>query len=713
MAKYKVVGLPTTLPTPPSKTLRSENRATSNVEVEGRETVFTHKSNLDTPGVNNIPEFYKAAGPSHAEGGIPLNLPSGDKPGEGTSFVFSKKLKESDKNTLDFFGMNPKKKVSYADISSKWLDSMNQSKAILQDPDTDKITKATATKNLDNATLKLAALALKQEMSKGMPNGVSDIMKPYLDKLQIQPNDLFALPNQQVQEPMPQQKFGGDISIPHFTTGGALDFANMQQMVNDHMLPTMAIGGDLSKHYNQYFGEDPEKQKGYVDLYNKIDLLGTNNDFKDALFEEYKKTIADPRYVSDNYIKKLKPLTRDEVFDKFKQGQLRHLVLDAHGVDYSALPGNGKTPQEQHDAANALLTNFGVDDKLKIKSTDDIAHEQAAWIAFNRALHQKDYYENAKVKDALKPFAAPVKGVGDEYYNGLTGQKITKVDGVAGDTYLGQGTGLIQSADKVNPDANKDVNTAGMKPLDGNTVLDNPFGYRKIDADAMLGAFINKASIKKHQPWMAAPQIPMTQQGYVSPDALVQQANQGAHTAIEGTNAFANPTSAAANAMAINAQAYNQAAQAIGNAQIQNVGIFNQGNQMNTSIAQQNNAQAAGVQNSLFDKRTIGDQQYKNAIKQASAGILGIKIGARQAAQDTYNLNTMTPQYHIDPFTGLKVFTNPTPFNATSGAKEDGKDFNEFRKTLAPDISPELAFNLYAGIKSGKWDVIKDDSKPK
>jgi hypothetical protein len=194
MAKYKITGVPSQ--TVPDVTLNHSlgpvDRDIANVEAERGETVVTNMSR----GLDNIFEMYSIGGKKHTEGGTPLALPTdGDKETDGTSFIFSdnKKMVVKDPAILEYFGVDPKKPKTYADISKTWLDAVNKSKQIIKDDVSDKISKKSAEMSMDNAAFKIAALKLKQEAHKGMRDGVPNGMSPFFDKLQLDPSEMFAM----------------------------------------------------------------------------------------------------------------------------------------------------------------------------------------------------------------------------------------------------------------------------------------------------------------------------------------------------------------------------------------------------------------------------------------------------------------------------------------------------------------------------------------
>jgi hypothetical protein len=238
MGKYKIIGFPNqevpkvTL----SKTLGPVNRKIANVEAEKGETVVTNMSR----GMNNIYEMYSIGGKKHSQGGTPLNLPTdSEKESDGTSFIFSdnKKMIVKDPAILEYFGVNPKKPQTFAGISKSWLDAINKSKQILINDTADKVSKVSAQMSMDNAAFKIAALKLLQESKKGMKDGVPNGLSPFFDKLQIDPNEMFAM-NQQDADATNQ-------AVAMAFGGMAKDFVSMNEQ---YPFPSLAMGGELRQY---------------------------------------------------------------------------------------------------------------------------------------------------------------------------------------------------------------------------------------------------------------------------------------------------------------------------------------------------------------------------------------------------------------------------------------------------------------------------------
>ena len=120
--------------------------STSNVEVEGEETVKTPDNRL-----------YEFKGPKHSDGGIPTYLPEG-------SIVFSEFLKAPPEVVKSVLGKDTKKKYSYAELSKKFPTKKYED--VLNNPDRDQFEKQGASIKLHTNNAMLETIFHAQEEDK-------------------------------------------------------------------------------------------------------------------------------------------------------------------------------------------------------------------------------------------------------------------------------------------------------------------------------------------------------------------------------------------------------------------------------------------------------------------------------------------------------------------------------------------------------------------
>lgn len=268
-----------------SKYITSVPREEANLEAEGGETVYG-----DING-DGFPEHKVIKGPRHSNGGVPLSLPD-------DTFIFSdtKSMKINDPNVLQMFGKTPKKGKGQqgftpADLAKQY--DIDKYRKILQDPDSDHISRKTAELMIRNYNMKLGALALAQEAKKGFPQGIPVVAKPYMEAMglteeKLLPAEYQALSGGEEQEEMPEQGMQDpqemyasddyDVENTPYETeeemgmqpGMGLDQAAMQgQMQMPMAMYGMAMGG-----YDLPFYDMPEAKYGMAMGANSNNYMG-------------------------------------------------------------------------------------------------------------------------------------------------------------------------------------------------------------------------------------------------------------------------------------------------------------------------------------------------------------------------------------------------------------------------------------------------------
>jgi hypothetical protein len=210
-----------------TRTIGAVPRDQANLEAEGGETVVG-----DLTGMG-IPQHYTISGPRHAQGGVPMDLPD-------NSFIFSdfNQMSIKDPIALEYFGKAMKKggKVkgyTPAEIAKQY--DNNKNIETLKNKNSDHLDRKTAELNLSNNNLKLGALALFQEAKKGFENGIPELSYPYLEKLGVNPEEMFG----QQEQGLPQAKKGGTVKkLKRKQDGGMMpppEMMQQQQMQNPMM----------------------------------------------------------------------------------------------------------------------------------------------------------------------------------------------------------------------------------------------------------------------------------------------------------------------------------------------------------------------------------------------------------------------------------------------------------------------------------------------
>jgi hypothetical protein len=177
-----------------SRYLTAVPREDANLEAEDGETAFG-----DING-DGFPEHKIIKGKRHSEGGVPLNLPDG-------TFIFSdtKSMKITDCNVLKMFS-KPCGKKSYTPAELAKPYDINKYRVLLEDADTDEMTRLTAELMIKKYVIKLGALALAQEAKKGFPQGIPNVARPYMESVGLSEEDILPNdPNKMQQEEMSEE----------------------------------------------------------------------------------------------------------------------------------------------------------------------------------------------------------------------------------------------------------------------------------------------------------------------------------------------------------------------------------------------------------------------------------------------------------------------------------------------------------------------------
>ena len=223
-----------------SKYITRVPREDANVEAEGGETVFG-----DING-DGIPEHKIIKGPRHSSGGVPLSLPE-------DTFIFSdtRAMKLKDPKLLKRFGKNEKKSLTPAKIAKQY--DINKYRLILEDPNSDELSKKTAELMIKNYNLKLGELALVQESMKGMPQGIPLAAKPAMGILGLKQED-FIDPqlqnvNKQLSQKVEEQEAGPEAGPEEGMEEGVAEAEEMNQgpvaQPQPQQQPPMSFGGRI------------------------------------------------------------------------------------------------------------------------------------------------------------------------------------------------------------------------------------------------------------------------------------------------------------------------------------------------------------------------------------------------------------------------------------------------------------------------------------
>lgn len=740
--------------TPPievKNTLKPTDRDNSTVEAEKGETVVTNFMK------DGIPEHYVIGGKRHYAGGTPLNLPE-------NSFIFSrdKKLSIKDPDILNMFGKKSKKGFSPADIAKQY--KLNDYRKVLADPDTSELQRTTAERMITNYNNKLGALAMAQESIKGFPDGIPAIAMGYLGNIGIDPAKLVQMPGQPQPQGMSMQgqpmRFGGQ-SKPQFmklggtvkmqkggpvnrrkvlvsyqeggttkipsTTGTSTKTQNIPSgsvkwdVALDGYDETQVQPGDYIKkadgkwykvdgYTTKNYGYKDERLGDLQDSYGHLqNTITTNPDLQNAIYTNYQTHIQNGQ-LSDEQKKRLMAIPKEEVINKFLEGQKQVYAINASGLLYQKdkdgnimrNPDGSPMMQSEKDLKswetgdsrvykeNIQGLGFSEDE---IFSGEDTAIFQAAY----RGL--EDASRDPLFTETLSNFNLTPVGLKDAHgMHTYDDKPISPVDTYFGNTTAGQAVlpkALDQdlSTSEVDWSAGDPVPTPTLDVVQPEEATNAPWWLQDIVKTA--GAAGDQMRIKKYSPWQATPDVYLPDPTFFDPTRQLAANTEQMNIGTQGASVFSGPQSFNARYSQIQGQGAQNAANILGQVENQNVQVANQFEQNKAQILNQHSLNKSNLATQLYDKNVIANQQFDNSKAQARQMVRQSYIDAITNRGQTQALNELYPQYRVDPSTGgFLDFTkgrdvNPSNVNTTSFMDT----FQEY-KNMNPGVSDEVLYKM-------------------
>jgi hypothetical protein len=175
----------------------------------------------------------------------------------------------------------------------------------------------------------------------------------------------------------------------------------------------------------------------------------------------------------------------------------------------------------------------------------------------------------------------------------------------------------------------------------------------------MAGAFGDLMRIKKYNPWMATPGLALPEGTFYDPTRELAANAEQVNIGVQGASTYSGPQSFAATAAALQGQGAANAANIMGRYNNLNVTESNRLGEATANILNQGSQQRAANATQLFDKRTIVNQQFDNSKAMARQNLRQGFIDAITNRANTYNLNTLYPQFAVGPGTGGMVYNVP------------------------------------------------------
>ncbi len=683
-----------------SKTLTAVPREVANLEAEGGETVV---GNLDG---SKMPSFKTIKGPRHSDGGVPLLLPE-------DSFIFSdtKSMKIADPKLLNMFGVKPKKGgYTPAELSKKY--DINNYRKILQDPNSDKISRNTSEIMIKNYTMKLGALALAQESKKGFPQGIPLIARPYMEAMGLRDEDLIPelaqeerqesaqfeqqeTPEYEQQEMPTQMPSGEPIAQP----------TPMQPMAQYGMslggydmpfLPQAEYGMPMGTGMSQNYMGNPRFAYG-GDLPIAVDGTPRPKTVTKVDPEAYKQSTWE---------------TRSDEQGEYKYNQTRGQVEGRKEYQRQQAPSGGSNPNLINDLCRSMKTkgstHFG-------KSAEEVlayAGYKPGTSLYNKhiitlkACEQKgEVIKEEAIYTEQKPPSTdcPCKDAQGNVIPGKLAQKDKD-----GNCLPCEEKCVCKKSDGTEYDPGKDENGNCNKceeeiPGDDGMSIETPpvreAEWWLQDTVNAAGAFGDLMSVRKQMPWEARVDLEEPRPTFLDPTRELAAQSEQANIASQATAQFAGPQALGARLSAIQGQGAAAAANTLSRINNQNVGIANQFEGQQVGIRNQEQMLNQQMANRVYDKNVIANQQFQNAKRAGRANVRQAYNTAVTNKWKTDALNQLYPDYQVSPSSGGRVYADPRA--KTPQATQPEQTMEEYAATNAGKYDPAV-FKQMLELKYGK-----------
>ena len=224
------------------------------------------------------------------------------------------------------------------------------------------------------------------------------------------------------------------------------------------------------------------------------------------------------------------------------------------------------------------------------------------------------------------------------------------------------------------------------------------------DIISTAGAVGDRARIVKRNPWQATPNFSLIDNVKYDPTRELAANAEQANIANQGSMYFTDPRQMAAQQAATQGLAGKNAADIMGRYNNLNVGLANQTNAQNTAIKNQASLTKATLDTNLYDKNTAASDNFDIARKQATQNIRNSYIDAITNRANTANLNSLNPNFAVNPGNGGRMYFRPTgKIDPTTASISKYGEAARIAKEMAPG-EPALQAQILKDILSNGQD---------
>lgn len=433
--------------------------------------------------------------------------------------------------------------------------------------------------------------------------------------------------------------------------------------------------------YPDYKGQDLDKafkgNKERAGRYQYIeDQVNANPELKQKLYDETIKMLEETKKKNPKSLKSrgvdidkmIAELTPDKVTENFLQMQKRNIALGTQ-MGEDKVKGSANAPSSSSSVSNKELTDQAAAAGIPMPDALGAALQQASYIAF----------DNLAERNEAPGFTPGQFGAADE----KTGKKptISPVDAIYTNTTSGQITGIAgqDGIEEIDPDMEDVPEETTTTPEEPYKSKDPRFGYYTQDDANLALAARNYFNVSKATPWAAGINLKQPDLVYHDPTAAQQRSLGAYNSALRAAGTYGTGQSAG-RLSDFMAKAMENSAMIEAQVQQADVAVTNQFEAQKDDTWNKGVLANADLATSLYDKAMAGNQAYQNSKTMALGQVVAMRNNRLTNAVNTYNVNTMNPNFQIDATAGGKI------------------DFYQGSK-MEPGSSPTFS-DVYASLRS-------------
>jgi hypothetical protein len=237
--------------------------------------------------------------------------------------------------------------------------------------------------------------------------------------------------------------------------------------------------------------------------------------------------------------------------------------------------------------------------------------------------------------------------------------QLSNADGIAGDNFI---QSFVSSS--YTPQADKEYEW-NLNP-DGEFEPKMP-EYWKQDNMKLMGAIMDKFSIKKHMPTLSRYKETLIDPAYISPTQQFAKISEMTSQAADTAKAFAGPKRSAAVTAKAMGEGMSQLATVQAETDNKNLQIFSDTQAKNAMISNEFETLNKKAMSDYADKVNLVNENYDNAVRVANNNIMNQAVQRETNRTNAFNTNQLYEQFNIHPEDGGAIrLTNPKEFYADS-----------------------------------------------